>query len=155
MRLRILHKLAVNGSYNVDNNYRSRSLTGKTNCLQSIASFSDHYLPDVHDLSKITVLKALRKSSKIYANHVATWTCGKSLALQVYCKCESAQSIPKFLLTVSFEPSYTCNRAKTKKTDDVATVLWTSTRMSTKALSWVPNHFVPLLAFNKAKCSWR
>ena len=44
---------------------------------------------------------------RIYANHVAIWACGKCLVLQVYCKCESAQSIPKFLLTVSFEPSYT------------------------------------------------
>ncbi|KAK3767311.1 hypothetical protein RRG08_050862 [Elysia crispata] len=152
MRLRIVHELAVNASYYLDNNYLSRSFTGKKNCLQSIASFSDHYLPDVHDLSKMTVLKALyEKELKDICkprSYMGMWQMfGLASVLQmricsVYPKVSAYSELRTQLHRVI--------GSRHKKTDDVATILWTFTRMSTKSLSWVPNHFVPLLAFNKA-----
>ncbi|KAK3743046.1 hypothetical protein RRG08_063912 [Elysia crispata] len=152
LRLRIVHELAVNASYYLDNNYLSRSFTGKKNCLQSIASFSDHYLPDVHDLSKMTVLKALYekelKDKCKPRSYMGMWQMfGLASVLQmricsVYPKVSAYSELRTQLHRVI--------ESRHKKTDDVATILWTSTRMSIKSLSWVPNHFVPLLAFNKA-----
>ncbi|GFS15844.1 vertnin [Elysia marginata] len=151
MRLRIVHELAVNAFYYLDNNYLSHNFTGKKNCLQSIASLSDHYFPEVHDLSKITVLKALyEKELKDICkprSYMGMWQMfGLASVLQmricsVYPEVSTYSELRTQLHRV-IEP-------RDKKTDDVATILWTSTRMSTKSLSWVPNHFVPLLAFIK------
>lgn len=62
MRLCIVHELAVNAEYYLENENLTMGLrkTDK-NCVQAFASFSDHYVQGAHDLHDKKVIRALYK----------------------------------------------------------------------------------------------
>ena len=149
IRVRIVMELALHQMIYLDNNYLQQGTALTTDLKSNFAGYSDLYTPGIM-LSDVIISRIFEEETKKCAKPGAYMGIWQLFALANVLKCNVMSAYPDFikspirldlhrLIPTRFEAS----------TEDVAYILWTSTRDDMRPMNWIPNHFTPLLTVDE------
>ncbi|MES9906221.1 MAG: hypothetical protein ABW168_26520, partial [Sedimenticola sp.] len=151
MRVRIIVELATNVDYYLDENNLIKGLTEdvkQTDVKTSCAMYSDEYIPGValndttiKDIFENEIMKIRKRKS--FMGIWQVFGLASVLQMPIY-SVYPVLGNPRVRkhLHRRIEP-------RVASTEDVAVIMWTTTRTDLTNTHWVPNHFVPVLPIGR------
>ena len=150
IRVRIIQELAINADYYLDNkNLLKGSKAHVSDCVEVFSSYLDQYVPGLHILQNSLVRRELFEKEVMSlvnpGSYMGIW---QLFGLASVLKMKVISVFPKMPCSMTRDHLHRAIEPRLRSSDEVAHIMWSSTRLTKRSIFWRPNHFVPLLPFN-------